>query len=113
MTVSLSAACNIIGYVFLFVVVGAIVLFVKCWQELRRMKGHHPQGYAQHGTSEEGRISQITLMKSVSCRPYVPEKVPTHILTIHSVVMAFCFLLTIVTTSGYISACDNLHDGVR
>ena len=41
-----SPGCNIVAYVFLAVIVGACYLFVLSWLELRKMKGHHPQGYA-------------------------------------------------------------------
>ena len=42
--VFLFAACNIVGYVFLFVAAGAVYLIARAWMELRRMKGHHPDG---------------------------------------------------------------------
>ena len=38
--------CNIVAYVFLFVIVGALYLIFKAWSELRELKGHHPQGYS-------------------------------------------------------------------
>ena len=37
-------ACNIVGYVFLFVAAGAVYLIVRAWIELRKMHGHHPEG---------------------------------------------------------------------
>jgi len=83
------ASCNIVGYVFLFVAAGAVYLIARAWMELRRMKGHHPEG------------------------PYVEEKIPSHILTVHVAVSCLALLLTVVTTAGYVSACNNLHSGVR
>ena len=46
-------------------------------------------------------------------RPCVAEKIPSHILYVHCAVMALAFLLTAITTGGYVSACNNLHSGVR
>ena len=47
------------------------------------------------------------------CSPYVEEKIPSHILTVHVAVSCLALLLTVVTTAGYVSACNNLHSGVR
>jgi len=83
------ASCNIVGYVFLFVAAGAVYLIVRAWMELRKMHGHHPEG------------------------PYVEEKIPSHIMTAHVAVSCLALLLTVITTAGYVSACNNLHSGVR
>ena len=46
-------------------------------------------------------------------RPYVEEKIPSHIMTVHVAVSCLALLLTVITTAGYVSACNNLHAGVR
>ena len=46
-------------------------------------------------------------------RPYVEEKIPSHIMTVHIAASCLALLLTVITTAGYVSACNNLHSGVR
>ncbi len=36
--------CNVVGWVFPFVAIGAAYLIFRAAQELRKLKGHHPQG---------------------------------------------------------------------
>lgn len=80
------AICNFVAYVFLFVILGAIYLFFKCMLERGRRKGH-----AKAGKFED-------------------QHVPKVILTLHVAVTCMAFLLTIIVTSGYISACNNLDE---
>ena len=77
------------AYVFLFVIVGAIYLLVKCYSERKRRHGH-----AKAGKFED-------------------QHVPKTILFSHSAVTLLALLLTVITTAGYISACENLHQTVR
>jgi hypothetical protein len=83
------SACNIVAYVFLFVIFGAIYLFVRCLFDRRRRHGH-----AKAGKFED-------------------QRVPVHILFFHLVVTLLALLLTLLTTSGYIMACENLQGQVR
>ena len=83
------SACNIVAYVFLFVIFGAIYLFVRCLFDRRRRHGH-----AKAGKFED-------------------QRVPMSILFFHLVVTLLALLLTLLTTSGYIMACENLQDQVR
>ena len=41
------------------------------------------------------------------------EKIPSHIMSAHVAVSCLALLLTVITTAGYVSACNNLHSGVR
>ena len=77
------------AYVFLFVIIGAIYLLFRCWSERRRRHGH-----AKAGKFED-------------------QHVPKSILLAHSAISVLALLLTVVTTAGYISACENLHEIVR
>ena len=77
------------AYVFLFVIFGAVYLFVRCLFERRRRHGH-----AKAGKFED-------------------QRVPTSIVFFHSVVTLLALLLTLLTTTGYIVACENLHESVR
>ena len=77
------------AYVFLFVIIGALYLFVRCFYERRRRHGH-----AKAGKFED-------------------QHVPKTILGIHAAVTCLALLLTLITTAGYIAACENLHDIVR
>ena len=77
------------AYVFIFVVVGAIYLFARCWIEKRRRHGHAKAGH------------------------FEDQHVPKNILLTHSAVTFLALLLTLLTTSGYIVACENLHETVR
>lgn len=80
------ATCNLVAYVFLFVIIGALYLFVRCFYERRRRHGH-----AKAGKFED-------------------QHVPKTILGIHAAVTCLALLLTLITTAGYIAACENLHD---
>jgi len=82
------ATCNIVAYVFLFVIFGAIYLFVRCLFDRRRRHGH-----AKAGKFED-------------------QRVPMSILFFHLVVTLLALLLTLLTTSGYIMACENLQGQV-
>ena len=55
---SLFTACNIVGYVFLFVAAGAVYLIARAWMELRRMKGHHPDGWVNSLTVMIWQVKQ-------------------------------------------------------
>ena len=57
--------------------------------ELKRMRGHHPKG------------------------PYVEERIPGHIFLVHVLVASLVLLLAVIVTAGYVTACNNLHSGVR
>jgi len=78
-----------VAYVFLFVIAGAIYLFAKCWTEKRRRHGH-----AKAGKFEE-------------------QHVPKNILYFHVAITGLALLLTLITTSGYVAACNNLDEQVR
>lgn len=80
------ASCNFVGYAFLVVNCGAIFLFVKCCQEFCRRRGH-----AKAGKFED-------------------QRVPINIMMFHILFMTVTLLLTSIVTSGYIVACNNLHD---
>jgi hypothetical protein len=41
------------------------------------------------------------------------QQVPKNIVVMHSLVFSLAALLTIITTAGYVTACNNLHRGVR
>ena len=41
------------------------------------------------------------------------QQIPKNIVTIHCLVLSLAALLTIITTAGYATACNNLHKGVR
>lgn len=45
--------------------------------------------------------------------PYVDHKIPFHILAVHLASSCLALLLTIITTAGYVAACNNLNSGVR
>ena len=81
--------CNIVAYIFLFVICGAIYLFFKCLLERRRRQGH-----AKAGQFED-------------------QHVPKNILVFHIVVLCLEFGLAIIVTSGYLVACSNLQATLR
>ena len=83
------SACNIVAYAFLFVISGAIYLFVRCLFERRRRHGHAKAGKFEN------------------------QRVPVSILAFHNAVTCVALLLTLLTTTGYIVACENLHEDVR
>lgn len=82
------AICNFVGYMFVVVVVIAGILLGLAFSEIRKMKGHHPHG------------------------PYVEQKIPSKIIVVHLIGMSLAFLLTMITTIGYVVACDNLQEGI-
>ena len=71
------------------VIIGAIFLAAKCWIELRRRRGH-----AKAGKFED-------------------QRVPKSIMLFHIGLTALGFLLTLIVVTGYVMACNNLHDTVR
>ena len=85
----LIAACNIVAYLFPLVVIGAYFLIAKSFLEMRRRAGH-----AKAGKFED-------------------QRVPIMILLIHCLITCLALLLTLIVTSGYIVACENLHETVR
>jgi len=82
------ASCNIVAYLFPLVVIGAYFLIAKSFLEMRRRAGH-----AKAGKFED-------------------QRVPIMILLIHCLITCLALLLTLIVTSGYIVACENLHETV-
>ena len=77
------------AYLFPLVVIGAYFLIAKSFLEMRRRAGH-----AKAGKFED-------------------QRVPIMILLIHCLITCLALLLTLIVTSGYIVACENLHETVR
>ena len=68
------------------VIIGAIFLFAKSFLDRQRRHGHAKAG------------------------KYEDQRVPMVIILIHVSITALAVLLTLIVTSGYIVACENLHE---
>eukprot|EP00095_Tigriopus_kingsejongensis_P009673 maker-scaffold84_size396325-snap-gene-0.18 protein:Tk09673 transcript:maker-scaffold84_size396325-snap-gene-0.18-mRNA-1 annotation:"eif2 kinase if2k-d (incomplete catalytic triad)" len=82
------ATCNVVAYMFVVVVIMAGALMALVFNELRKLRSHHP--------SYE-----------------VEQKIPVKIISLHFMGMVLALFLTLLTTIGYVVACNNLQEGIN